>query len=304
MGFLNQFFCYLSNTFFLYTQIIMHFKIQLEEKLFEKINRITRLSGGDINDAFKIETSNNIYALKVNRRDSYPKMFTKEKMGLELIAQTGAKVPKVILTFSNSNYQFLLLEFITESSADNIFWKNFAKDLVKVHQCFGNIFGLDYNNYIGSLNQNNTQKSLWNSFFIENRLMPLVKSAYDNNLLKTKHLRSFENFYQRVNEIIPLEKPSLVHGDLWGGNIMKSKNNTPIFIDPAIYYGHREIDISMTQMFGGFDNSYLTHYDNIFPLEKDWKNRIQIHNLYPNLVHLNLFGLGYLSSIERVIKVF
>lgn len=282
----------------------MYFKEKLEEKLEEKIKRITSLLGGDINDTYKIHTSDNVYALKVNRRDAFPEMFQKEKLGLESISKTGTKAPDVILTFSDSEYQFLLLEFIEESPVDPSFWKNFADDLVKIHQSFSNDFGLEYDNYIGSLHQDNTQKPSWENFFIENRLMPLVKSGYDDNLLHVKHLIHFENFYKKVNEIIPQEKPSLLHGDLWGGNLMKGKNNTPVFIDPAIYYGHREVDISMTQMFGGFDNSYLTFYNEIFPLEKGWEERIKIHNLYPNLVHLNLFGLGYLSGIESVIKEF
>ncbi len=131
-----------------------------------------------------------------------------------------------------------------------------------------------------------------------------MKQAFDKNRLDRNHLNHFENLYTRLDKVLPKENPSLVHGDLWGGNLMKGKDQIPVFIDPAVYFGHREMDIAMTQMFGGFDNLYLDHYNEIFPLENGWEKRIAIHNLYPNLVHLILFGSSYLNGIERVIRRF
>lgn len=282
----------------------MEFKNILQEKLSENIQNISAITGGDINDVFKITTVKNTYVLKVNRKELFPKMFQKEKHGLELLAKSGVRSPQVIRTFSDEKHQYLLLEYVQEEVIDPSFWKNFALDLVKIHKSTNNYFGLDHNNYIGSLYQNNTEKSSWKIFFIENRMQPLVKQAFDMNRLNYSHLNHFENLYKRLDEILPKEKPSLVHGDLWGGNLMKGKDQTPIFIDPAVYFGNREMDIAMTQMFGGFDNDYLTYYNEIFPLEKGWEKRIKIHNLYPNLVHLILFGSSYLGAIERVIHQF
>ncbi|MCD6544346.1 MAG: fructosamine kinase family protein [Flavobacteriaceae bacterium] len=281
-----------------------YFKEILQERLGEVIKSINSITGGDINDVYKIITNQNTYVLKVNRKDIFPKMFEKEKLGLEILTKSGVKSPNVILTFSDAEYQYLVLEFIEEESINPVFWKNFAEDLTKIHRTTANSFGLDHHNYIGSLHQNNSKKETWETFFIENRIKPLVKIAFDKNRLDRNHLKPFENLYTRLDKILPKENPSLVHGDLWGGNLMKGKNNTPVFIDPAVYFGHREMDIAMTQMFGGFDNSYLDHYNEIFPLEKGWKDRIEIHNLYPNLVHLILFGRSYLGGIERVIGLF
>jgi len=135
-------------------------------------------------------------------------------------------------------------------------------------------------------------------------MIPLMEMAFNVHLLNKNHVKAFENFFLRIGDLFPKEKPSLIHGDLWSGNLMCGKGQIPYLIDPAIYYGNREIDIAMTQMFGGFNDEYLRFYNELFPLEKGWKERISIHNLYPNLVHLNLFGRSYLYGIERVINRF
>jgi len=281
-----------------------NFKEILQERLGEAIKSINSISGGDINDVYKIITNQNTYVLKVNRKDLFFKMFKKEKLGLETLARSGVKTPKVILSFSDAEHQYLLLEFIEEKEINSIFWKNFAKDLAKIHSTTSKYFGLDHSNYIGSLHQDNSEKNTWETFFIENRIKPLVKIAFDKNRLDRNHLNHFGNLYAQLNEILPKENPSLIHGDIWSGNLMKGKNQTPVFIDPAVYFGHREMDIAMTQLFGGFDNSYLGHYNEIFPMENGWEKRIEIYNLYPNLVHLILFGRSYLGGIERVIRQF
>ncbi|MDH3322621.1 MAG: fructosamine kinase family protein [Flavobacteriaceae bacterium] len=282
----------------------MFFKQQLQDHLKEKITGISALSGGDINETYKISTDQNTYALKVNRKDAFPQMFEKEKLGLDRISATGARVPKAILTYTSSTDQFLLLEYIEEVTVQPEFWENFASDLAKIHRTSDALFGLPYNNYIGSLKQINTQTNSWESFFVNHRILPLMQKAFDAHLLNKNHLKGFENLFGRLNELLPVEKPSLIHGDLWAGNLMKGADQTPVFIDPAIYFGNREMDLAMTQMFGGFDQVFFKYYDAIFPLEIGWQQRIKIHNLYPNLVHLVLFGKSYLGGIESVIKHF
>ncbi len=279
----------------------MHFEQIIEDQLLEEIVSISSISGGDINAVYIITTKQNTYVLKINNKSTFPQMFEKEKLGLEMLVKSGVKSPEVILTFSDTEYQFLLLEFIEEETENHNFWKNFAKDLVKIHKTNSKAFGLDYDNYIGSLKQSNKQNNSWESFFVENRISPLVEQAFNKKLLLNNHLKSFENLFYRLNEILPKENPALIHGDLWSGNLMKGIDQTPVFIDPAIYFGNREMDIAMTQMFGGFNNNFIDYYEEIYPLEKDWQNRLEIHNLYPTLVHLILFGKSYLSSIENVI---
>jgi fructosamine-3-kinase len=282
----------------------MLYKPILEKYLSEEIKKISPLSGGDINEVFKIETTANRFVVKINREKDFPKMLQKESVGLKLLAGAGVKTPKTIVCFTGSGHQFLVLEFIEEETGKNTFWKNFAKDLAALHQNTNTFFGLEYDNYIGSLKQINRPKTTWESFFIENRMVPLMEMAFNAHLLNRDHVKAFENFFLRIGNLLPKEKPSLIHGDLWSGNLMCGKGQIPYLIDPAIYYGNRETDIAMTQMFGGFNDEYLRFYNELFPLEKGWKERISIHNLYPNLVHLNLFGRSYLYGIERVINRF
>ncbi len=282
----------------------MFFEQLLKEKLSQKVLQINTISGGDINDVYFIKTKAKGFVLKVNSSSKFPKMFEKEKKGLEKISETGANSPQVIEVFENLKHQFLLLEFIKEENIQKDFWRRFAEDLVKIHKTTSNSFGLAYDNFIGSLTQKNTVKQTWESFFIENRILPLVQMAFDKKLLQSKHNKLFENVFIRLNEILPVEQPALVHGDLWSGNLMNNIGKSPVFIDPAIYFGNREMDIALTQMFGGFDNSFLQFYTEIFPLEKGWEERLKIHNLYPNLVHLILFGKSYLGGIEKVIQQF
>ena len=157
---------------------------------------------------------------------------------------------------------------------------------------------------MGSLPQANTFHSDWSSFFIEERLEPQLVAARDSGYFSSHDDERFQRLFKSFPSICPAEKPSLVHGDLWSGNYIVSDEGRACLIDPAVYYGHREVDIAMTTLFGGFDPEFYSSYDEAFPMEKGWEDRLEIYNLYPLLVHLNLFGAGYLGSIERIIRRF
>lgn len=276
----------------------------IEARLSQNILKIKRLQGGDINEVFEIQTLSKRYVLKLNNKSSYPQMFDKEARGLSILAQSGIFTPQVVDVFDQEDHQFLLLAYIENEMHSANFWKNFGHKLAMLHQSHHDVFGLAEDNYIGSLKQLNKYKDSWEAFFIENRIQPLVRMAFDNNLLDKKHIGQFDAFSAAFDHLIPKEPPSLLHGDLWSGNLLCGLKQTPVFIDPAIYYGHREMDIAMTKMFGGFDKIFLDFYDDIYPLEKGWEQRLRIHNLYPNLVHLILFGRSYLGGVESVIKNF
>ncbi len=154
------------------------------------------------------------------------------------------------------------------------------------------------------LYQSNKKHDNWIDFFRTERLEKQVKLARDHNRMGKTVVQSFENFYRALPEIFPIEPPAFIHGDLWGGNFMTDENGAPVIIDPAVYYGHREMDLGMSQLFGGFDHAFYEAYHHHFPLEKGWQERVDYCNLYPLMVHLNLFGGGYLNSVQSILRKF
>jgi fructosamine-3-kinase len=155
---------------------------------------------------------------------------------------------------------------------------------------------------MGALPQINQWAGNWTEFFIHQRLRPQVKLALDHHLLDPAHAAQFEKLYQRLNELFAVEPPALLHGDLWSGNYMCDSSENPVLIDPAIYYGHRNMDLAMTTLFGGFDDLFYESYQYHYPLPANYRQQWEICNLYPLLIHLNLFGKSYLSGILDTIR--
>lgn len=283
----------------------MEFEAVIEKWLGASLLEVRPLSGGDINQVFRLRLANSKdFVLKLNSKDHYPEMFEKEAAGLRLLESAGCRVPRVEMSFVEGSHQFLILEFIEEGRSGSTSWEGFGRQLATLHLKTNDTFGLEHDNYIGSLDQLNKRTENWIDFFISNRLEPLIRKASERNLLRGDHLKGFESLFSRLPQLIPEENPSLLHGDLWSGNLMFDKMGEPVFIDPAVYFGHREMDLAMTRMFGGFNESFLVSYNEIRPLEKGWEERIELHNLYPTLVHLVLFGSSYLSGIERTLRRF
>jgi fructosamine-3-kinase len=150
----------------------------------------------------------------------------------------------------------------------------------------------------------NTPKQDFITFFIENRLQPQLEMAVRKHSRMQELLPFFERLFQRLPEIIPAEKPALLHGDLWSGNFLVGPEGRACIIDPAVYYGHRESDLAMSKLFGGFDEDFYGAYNAAFPLAPGWKERTDIFNLYPLLVHVNLFGGGYIQQAAAVVRPF
>jgi len=282
----------------------MFFSAVVEKWMDRSLIDVSPLYGGDINQVFRLHFRDSDCVLKLNDSDRYPDMFEREAAGLALIGTTGCRTPRVLKTFKEGRHQFLILEFIEQETPDAGYWERFGKRLAGLHAKTSSAFGIDADNFIGSLRQSNSLRETWTDFFIDCRILPLMQMGRDKNLLSAEHVKRFERLFSRLTELIPEEKASLLHGDLWSGNLMCGSGGEPVFIDPAVYFGHREMDIAMTRMFGGFDESFINSYNEIQPLESGWSQRIEIHNLYPNLVHLLLFGSSYLKGIEKTLKVF
>ncbi len=279
----------------------------LSKKLGEEIStkNISGISGGDINDAYRVETSIGVFFVKTNDDKRYPAMFEKEARGLALMeASKTVAVPEVILTGADEQTAFLVLKLINPTSRKPDFWNHFGSKLAQMHRHTNPNFGLDHDNYIGSLHQSNHTHTHWADFFREERLEPQIKLARDRGLVNKDLTRNFDAFYKRIEGIFPDEPPALVHGDLWGGNFMVGGDGRAVVIDPAVYYGHREMDMGMSQLFGGFDALFYEAYQREYPLENGWQKRLEYCNLYPLMVHVNLFGGSYLSGVKSTINRF
>lgn len=275
---------------------------------FEKqveISEIRSVGGGCINEAFSLNTNAGRYFIKYNSAVAYPAMFKKEAAGLKILADAKAiSVPKVIASGESGKLAFLILEHIENGTPDRNFWNEFGTKLADLHRNTSDYFGLDHDNYIGSLIQSNRVHPDFISFLISERIELQLKEARNKGAFSQSETRYFDSLFNTLPNIIPAEKPALIHGDLWSGNYMITANASPCLIDPAVYYGHREADIAMTQLFGGFKPEFYHAYNQAWPMEKGWQKRMDIFNLYPLLVHVNLFGGGYAAQVLRIIRQF
>jgi len=263
------------------------------------------VGGGCINETAKLATNKGVFFLKWNDAKHYPKMFEAEANGLRLLGKSDViKIPEVLLTGESDGISYIILEYIESGQRKVDFWEGFGRSLAALHQTTADEFGLDHDNYMGSLRQSNRMHSDWISFFVQERLEPQVNMALKSDKLGCSQVEEFEHIYIRLRDFFPKEPPALLHGDLWSGNFMVSNNGKACLIDPAVYYGHREIDLSMTHLFGGFDSVFYKAYQEVFPLEDGFAERIEIYNLYPLMVHLNLFGGSYLGSVEAILRRF
>ncbi len=262
------------------------------------VQNISPLSGGDINETYKVNTSNTAFVIKVNQANRFPKMFELEAKSLDKLASTNSFVIPEIIAFGNyQNHTYLILKYIESGQPQNAS-EIFAVDLAKLHQNQSKTFGLDFDNYIGRLSQINLpQKESALDFYVELRLKPQFKLAQQKGF----EFKNLNNFYKNLKSIIPKEKASLIHGDLWAGNHLFTSTQACIF-DPAIAYAPREMDLAMMKLFGGYNQNIFKIYNEIFPLESNWESRIPLWQLYYILVHLNLFGSSYYGQAQQIIS--
>ena len=262
------------------------------------------MGGGSINEAYQIKAAGNAVFCKTNSATKFPHLFSKEKEGLQLLVQHGIKTPAVIDCFEEEDQQVLLLEWIEEGERSSAFWQTFGERLAMLHRTKGSHFGLPNDNYMGSVPQSNTPHEQWCTFFAAERLSPMIERCVGKKLLTPKHLRQFEALQKKLTDIFEEEPPCLVHGDLWSGNFLCNQSSEPVLIDPAVYFGHRSVDLAMTTLFGGFRQPFYDSYHYHFPLPTNYEEQWAVSNLYPLLIHLYLFGSGYRLQIERTLQKF
>lgn len=280
---------------------------QIQQSVGQAIESSQSVSGGSINRAAKVTLSDgrNCFLKWNTTADAH--MFVVEEKGLDLLksADTPLRVPAVFATSETGNGTgFLLQEFITEGRSRPNSAEEFGKALAAMHQHHEDRYGLDYDNYIGRLPQSNSWHKSWIDFFVEERMQPQLKMATDAGKLNSNTVSRLKSMYKQLPDIFPEEPPSLLHGDLWGGNYFFDEDGQATIYDPAVYYGHREIELAFTHLFGGFPGSFYSAYEEAYPIDSGFSERKDIYNLYPLLVHTNLFGGSYARQVKGIVKRF
>lgn len=261
--------------------------------------------GGCINFAGKIVLSNGEqYFVKWNSASLYPGMFEKEAEGLNLLRRENKlKVPEVVAHGVDRDVAFLILEYIQRGYSSPNYWTSLGEGLASLHQVSHQTYGLTFDNFIGSLPQNNEHHDSWSAFFIERRINPLVKKARDRGELSKDFVKNFEKAVPVFESLcVTNESPSLLHGDLWSGNVFASDHELPVLYDPATYYGNREMEMAFTKLFAGFDQRFYDAYEQTYPMEDGHHERVDMYQIYPLLVHVILFGSGYLGSLKSALN--
>ena len=176
--------------------------------------------------------------------------------------------------------------------------------LAKMHQLTNAFFGFDDWNYMGSIQQKNNQQSTWSEFFATQRIEPMYEKARSSGYFSASTTKQLIRLLDKAESLFPTEPPSLVHGDLWSGNFLFDNTGDGVLIDPAVYYGHREMDIALSKLFGGFTADFYDGYNAQYPLEKGWEERVPLGQLYPLLLHVALFGNSYVGQVEQILNRF
>jgi protein-ribulosamine 3-kinase len=265
------------------------------------------VSGGCINQASKLTLSNGEQVFQKENSSTFDNMFFAEAAGLDALrGKGGPQVPEPIAVHQGERTQFILMSFIRQSDRRADFWEAFGRAFATLHRYDAtNIFGFESDNFIGSTVQKNTKSKSWIEFYGRHRLGFQIDLARKKGLASPKLVQKCETLISRLADFLPDDPhPSTLHGDLWGGNVMTGDDGNAAIIDPAAYYGQNEADLAMTELFGRFPDSFYDAYDEILPLDPEYKTRKDIYALYHVLNHLNLFGTSYAGQAMSMLNRF
>jgi fructosamine-3-kinase len=268
---------------------------------------VTALHGGSINQVFRVTDHKNKsrFLVKANDAPFAKQMFEAEVDGLaRLQAANAFRIPAVLGTYQVENWHLLFMEYIQPHPKAPAFGEQFAQALYSLHQQCAPAFGLERDNFIGTLRQSNKQHDDWTGFFVDERLAPLIKSAVAKGLLHTDIHSTILLAKQRISDLFPPHPPACLHGDLWSGNVFVDSTLRPVVFDPAVYFGHPFMDLGMMKLFGGFNQEVFQVYADQAAYHAGWEEGLELANLYPLLVHVNLFGEPYVHQTEQIINRF
>ncbi|MDT8375842.1 MAG: fructosamine kinase family protein [Mariprofundaceae bacterium] len=260
------------------------------------------IGGGSINSAFRADTREGVsYFVKLNREALLP-MFEAEAEGLQELRRAGAiRVPEPVCHGAGHGYAWIVTEFIAFGRGNARTQEIFGRQFARMHRYTADRFGWHRDNTIGSTPQINGWSDSWVGFYRRHRLGYQLQLAADNGFkgslqsMGERLISGLNSFFASYSPV-----PSLLHGDLWGGNQAADRDGNPVIFDPALYYGDREADLAMTELFGGFSTAFYDAYNETWPLDDGYAVRKTLYNLYHILNHANLFGGGYVMQAETM----
>ncbi len=260
------------------------------------IAKKTPCSGGCINEAFHatLENGQQVFI----KRGTDARAFQCEAYALN---KMPVKVPQVLAVADGTDEAFLLLEYLPPGATTTDFWTAAGQQLAQLHRNTNDRCGWDHYNFIGHTPQINTFHHSWPDFFAEHRLRYQLDLAIERGYADRSLISSVEHIIATITNLLPAgTQHSFLHGDLWNGNVFCATPSTPVFIDPAAYYGHREADLAMTELFGGFAPAFYNAYAEAYPLDPHYSERKPLYQLYHILNHLNTFGDSYFSQAQSL----
>ena len=274
------------------------------------IEASSHIGGGDINQARCLHLSNGSRVFVKANTPANAAFFEAEEAGLRAIAATGTIRTPALLGRGLDRARgisFLMLEMAEAGARAPDFWETFGRSLARMHGAETGAFvrrgrfGFLRDNYIGASVQRNGERADWVTFFRECRLLPQFRMA--EGYFDASMRRSIDKLLSRLDALLPEPaKPSLLHGDLWSGNYITGSDGQAWLIDPAVYVGHAEADLAMSELFGGFSAAFYGAYREVCPLDEGYEARRDLYNLYHLLNHLNLFGASYLPAVTRTVR--
>ncbi|MTV81263.1 fructosamine kinase family protein [Secundilactobacillus folii] len=272
----------------------------LKQLPISSITNVTPVSGGDINEAFKVTTTTKDYFLLVQPNQNQ-QFYQHEIEGLKLLSQ-AALVPQVIASGQIEGDAYLLLSWLESGRGSQ---SDLGQLVAHVHQIHHDRFGFDHD-VDGKLPKINTWQTNWGEFYVHQRLEVLAKRASDHGLWNQKRQNHFQRLCQIILDYYQTHDstPSLLHGDLWAGNVMFTADGKPALIDPDVLYGDREFDLAMTTVFGGFSEQFYQGYNDTYPIAAGFQERLPWYQLYYLMAHLNLFGESYGGSVDRILSAY
>lgn len=267
--------------------------------------KVEAVAGGDINAAFVVTLASGRRVFAKTHHSALPEVFAREAEGLAWLAEARAlRVPEVVAA-SDADARgpaCLVLEYIQSASPGADYDEALGHGLAALHRHGAPAFGHVGANYLATLPQDNTQGTRWPAFYAERRLAPLTDRAVARGLLPAPIATRLRRLCERIEGFAgDAEPPARLHGDLWGGNVLAAASGEPVVIDPAVYGGHREVDLAMMRLFGGFSRRVFDAYREVFPLAGGYEERVGLWQIYPLLAHVNLFGGGYVPQVDRAL---